>query len=134
MTGRPEPNSAPSIKSSSETPCSRVGLPDHSNIKASGNTSEQVGSAGDAGVEQAGLCRNAGGLGRGLENGDGGLGGLGVFLALDFDQIGRDAAEQAARDHRLVDKGDAHDMGAVGLGQRDRVVGGDVGRLRPRRD
>ena len=109
-------------------------LADHGNIEAPRNAPEQVGRAGDAGIEQAGLGRYARGLGRRLEIGDRGLGGLGVLLALDLDQVGRDAAEQAARDHRLIDEGDADDVRAVGLGHRDRIVGGDVAASRRRRD
>ena len=131
MTGRPEPNSAPSISSSSETPCSRGACPTTAISKRRAMRPNRSDAPAMLASSRRVSADTPAVFAAGLEIGDRGLGGLGVFLALDLDQVGRDAAEQAARDHRLVDEGDADDMRAVGLGHRDRIVGGDVRASRP---
>src|SRR5215216_3298029 len=85
-------------------------LPDHGEIEASRDPAEQVGGAGNAGIEQARLKRDPAALDGSFETGDRRLRAFGVLLALDFDQVGGDAAQHAARDDRLVDEADTHDM------------------------
>jgi hypothetical protein len=97
-------------------------LTDDGDVETSRDASEQVGGAGDAGVKQPRLRSNTGGPDRGLETGDRRLAGLGVLLALHFDQVGGNAAQKTAGDHRLIDKCDTYDIGAERLGDRNRVV------------
>jgi hypothetical protein len=99
------------------------GLPDHREVEAARDAPEQIGGARHAGVEDAHLGRKPGTAGRGFEPAGRGFRGLGVLLALGFDQIGRDAAQHGARDHRLVDEADARNVGIEQLCQRDRIVG-----------
>src|SRR5262249_35808991 len=56
------------------------------------------------------------------------IGDLAVFLALELDQVNGNASKRAVGNHRLVEKGDAGDMGAECCGDRGRVVGGKVAR------
>src|SRR5207302_835937 len=64
--------------------------------------------------------------------GDRGLGGLAVLFALDLDQVGRNAAEHVARDHRLVDEADAGDMRPERAPQRDGEISRKVLRMSAR--
>src|SRR5262249_61975321 len=58
---------------------------------------------------------------------------LAGFPALELDQVDWNAPERAVGNHRLVEKGDAGDMGAEGCGDRGRVVGRKVARAAARK-
>ena len=57
--------------------------------------------------------------------------GLRLLGALHFDDVDRDAAKAGIGDHRVVDEGDAGDVGIERLGERDRVVDGKILRRAP---
>src|SRR5262245_20085661 len=97
-------------------------LPDNRDVEATGDATEQIGRAGEARIDRTRLGRNARCLGGALKARDRLLGGDGVAAALRFDEVGRNAAEHAAGDDRLVDKGGAGDVRAKTGGERDRVV------------
>ena len=87
-------------------------LPDDRDVEAAGDASEQIGRAGKARVERARLGRDARRLGGAFKARNRLPGGRGVAAALRFDQVGRNAAEHAAGDDRLVDESDAGDVRA----------------------
>src|SRR5262249_4680811 len=81
-------------------------LADDRDVKSAADTPEQIGRASDAGIERAGLGRYPRCSGSALKAGDRLPGGARVLLPLGFDQVGRNIAEEAAWDHRLVDEAD----------------------------
>ena len=101
-------------------------LADHRDVEAPRDPAERVAAPARLRVDDARYRCHAGLLGGRLEPAHGGVRGLGVLFALDLDQVGGDAAEHGVRDHRVVDERDAGDMRAEGLGNRDRIVGGEV--------
>src|SRR5215203_1736893 len=107
-------------------------LSDHGEIEAPRDAAEQIGRAGDACIKQAKLERCPALLHGRLKTGDRGLRAFGVLLALNFDQIGWDAAEDATRNDRLVDEADTHDVCAKGAGDRNGIISREVLRLTTR--
>src|SRR5262249_24367835 len=91
-------------------------------VVATGDASEQIGRASKAGVDHASLGRHGSRLRGALKARDRVLGGGGVLAALRFDEVGRNAAEYAAGDDRLVNEGDTGDVCAKTGGERDRVI------------
>src|SRR5262249_27534424 len=101
-------------------------LADDRKIEAPGDAGEQRGGAAEGGIESLRLPGNTRLFHRRLELADGALRGFAVFLALQLDQLDRNAAERAVGNDRFVEEGDAGDLRAQRAGDGRRVVGREV--------
>jgi hypothetical protein len=106
-----------------------LGLGGHHEIETPRQPPEQVAGAADRCGELTVLDRDAGAPGCGLEAGDRGIRRRIARGPLHVDDVGRDAAHDARRHHRLVAERDAAQMRAECFGDRDGVIGSHVMRL-----
>ena len=103
-------------------------LADNGDVEAPRDLGEQRGGAAEGGIELACFRRNPGLLHAGFEPADGVTRNLAVFLALQLDQVDRNAAERAVGNDRLVQEGNTGDVRAEGRGDRRRIIGREVQR------
>src|SRR5262249_30763066 len=95
-------------------------------IEAARNLAEPGGGTAEGRVENA-CCRgNSRLFRRRIEPADRVIGNLAVLLALQLNQIDGNAAKRAVGNHRLVDEGDAGDVGTERGGDRGRILRREV--------
>ena len=104
----------------------RFGLGDDGEIEAPRDAGELVAGAGGAGAERDRLGRNAGARGRRGEPVDGGFRRGLVVGQLRLDDFGRDIAGARNRHDRIEHECDPGDVGAKGIGDRNRIVADDT--------
>ena len=104
-------------------------MADHGEVEATRDLGKSRGCSTEGRIEHARFRGNSRLFRARLEPADRFIGSLAVLLALQFDQVGGNAAaERAVGDHRLVDERDARDMRTERGRDRNRILRRKVAR------